>query len=319
MDLDLRIARYTLHFTAIDTVLLPAYKGSTLRGAFGYALKSVCCSMRQECAECLLQSVCLFQMAFGSKIPADDETFFSSYSEVPRPFIIEPPTDDKLTYYPGEVLSIGLILMGQAIDQLPYFIAAFRKMGENGIGKGRGRLLLTLTLLTDDAERIVYDGVRFSRCQASFSLKELLEKVWSLYAEWDRTDLTITIDTPLRLREKGHLLTHLDAVDFIKNIVRRSSGLSSFYGRGGLTREMVHSLLELASEISTECAELYWYDWNRVSAQNGPMKMGGLKGRVYFRNVPTGLIPWIVAGEILHVGKGATFGLGKYRITSIKG
>ncbi|MBI5601970.1 MAG: hypothetical protein HY879_01300, partial [Deltaproteobacteria bacterium] len=44
---------------ARDPLVLPAYKGSTLRGGFGHAFKRVVCALRnQDCPDCLLKEKC---------------------------------------------------------------------------------------------------------------------------------------------------------------------------------------------------------------------------------------------------------------------
>ena len=47
------------------------------------------------------------------------------------------------------------------------------------------------------------------------------------------------------------------------------------------------------------------------------MKLGGFVGSITFEGNMREFMPYLLAGEILHVGKGTGFGLGKYKI--IKG
>jgi CRISPR/Cas system endoribonuclease Cas6 (RAMP superfamily) len=44
------------------------------------------------------------------------------------------------------------------------------------------------------------------------------------------------------------------------------------------------------------------------------MKMGGFTGQITFEGEIRPFIPLVKAGEVLHVGKGTSFGLGRYRI-----
>ena len=65
---NLNFASLRLELLPTEPVLLPAYKGSTLRGGFGHALKKVCCLIKDtECAACLLkESLRLYKK--GAKI-----------------------------------------------------------------------------------------------------------------------------------------------------------------------------------------------------------------------------------------------------------
>lgn len=45
--------------------------------------------------------------------------------------------------------------------------------------------------------------------------------------------------------------------------------------------------------------------------------MGGFVGEIIFEGEIEPFMPLLKAGEILHVGKGTSFGLGKYRILEI--
>ena len=45
----------------------------------------------------------------------------------------------KTSYAPGQAFDFTLILMGKAVDFLPYFILAFREVAREGIGLNRAR------------------------------------------------------------------------------------------------------------------------------------------------------------------------------------
>jgi len=60
---------------------------------------------------------------------------------------------------------------------------------------------------------------------------------------------------------------------------------------------------------------LRWYEWERYSGrQETRIKMGGFVGDITFEGFIEPFMPLIKTGELLHVGKGTAFGLGKYRI-----
>jgi hypothetical protein len=60
----------------------------------------------------------------------------ASLEHAPHPFVIEPPLDSRTRYAAGDVLVFVLVLVGRAIDYLPYFIFAFEQLGnDRGIGR----------------------------------------------------------------------------------------------------------------------------------------------------------------------------------------
>ncbi len=66
---EFRVAHYVIEIEARQVLLLPEYKGSMLRGAFGHAFRRLCCDRRQEtCKDCPIRENCpyfyIFEAAF---------------------------------------------------------------------------------------------------------------------------------------------------------------------------------------------------------------------------------------------------------------
>jgi hypothetical protein len=103
--------RFTFQITFNSEADLPPYKGSTLRGLLGVALKKVVCALKmQECHTCLLRERCLYRIIF--EIPAAEGTMVSP--SPPHPFILEPPLDLQTDFRAGDPLEFHLILLGSA-------------------------------------------------------------------------------------------------------------------------------------------------------------------------------------------------------------
>ena len=78
---------------ALTPLYLPAYKGSTLRGAFGYAFKeTVCVVEHRDCARCLLRTRCAYPYVFDTPVP-EGSTRMRKYPQAPHPFVLLPPLD----------------------------------------------------------------------------------------------------------------------------------------------------------------------------------------------------------------------------------
>lgn len=107
---------------AEDSLLLPAYKGATLRGGFGVAFKDAVCTVEHRtCERCLLRSQCAYPYVFETPVP-EGMTRMRKYPSAPHPFVFLPPLEEKTRYRPGETLTFDMTLIGKGAAYLPYFI-----------------------------------------------------------------------------------------------------------------------------------------------------------------------------------------------------
>ena len=116
---------------------LPAYLGSTLRGAFGHVFRAMACPGRFD-QPCPIPETCPYHLIFETSPPPGSEAL-RTHEEVPRPFVIAPITNDggwleqgRRLIAPGEELSFDLTLIGRAQDFFPYFVVAFREIDRLG-------------------------------------------------------------------------------------------------------------------------------------------------------------------------------------------
>ncbi|MBI4778016.1 CRISPR system precrRNA processing endoribonuclease RAMP protein Cas6 [Candidatus Desantisbacteria bacterium] len=313
---NLKLARFELILVAGDELYLPMYLGSTLRGGFGTAFKRVVCALRDRlCHECILKEKCVYSYVFETPPPANT-TVMRKYESSPHPFVIEPPLSEVLPlenhqrYKTGDTLTLNLILIGRAIDYLPYFIYTFDEFGRIGIGKGRGRFELQDVSCEG---KIIYDSR--SKILASplepltLNLKSTIQNLKS------PNTLTLNFLTPCRIVYNGYLTKDLEFHIFVRNLIRRIALLSYFHCGCDTSEIDFKGIIEQASQIRVGTHLLQWYDWERYSArQETRMKMGGFVGKITFEGNIEPFMPLIQAGEVLHVGKGTSFGLGRYEI-----
>ncbi len=127
---------------------------------------------------------------------------------------------------------------------------------------------------------------------------------------------TVTLEflTPLRLKEKGDLVTHLTFPLLWERLRQRLTLLATFYGNSNQKPDLAH-LSELAEAVSIKESGLFWYDWERYSGrQRELMKLGGLKGSINFAGELAPFLPYLRLGMQVNLGQGTTFGLGRYRL-----
>ncbi len=329
---DFRVARYRLVLVAKDRLFMPQYKGSTFRGGFGTVFRRITCSQRgQECAPCLLRDACPYSYIFETAPPQGSEAL-RNYRAVPRPFVIEPSMDKKQVYEPGEELDFHLVLVGRAIEYLPYFVVVFRELGDIGIGKGRGKFELirieatsatsaagTANAADTNASVLVYSGgdgtVR--NVEASVTWEDVIRRGrqrFGLDSDGNARRITIDFETMTRLVYQEGLIGRPEFHIIIRNLLRRVSSLAYFHHGKPLEADF-KMLIADAETVRLSANDTRWVDWERYSNRQGTrMTMGGLVGTAVYEGELAKFLPWLYLGEYVHVGKGATFGLGKYTL-----
>jgi hypothetical protein len=125
----------------------------------------------------------------------------------------------------------------------------------------------------------------------------------------------LRFSTPTRIRVNGDLQSELSFELLVRNLLRRVSALSAVHGRGPMELDY-RGLIGRAASVETRSSRLTWWDLDRYSnRQQTKMKLGGFIGEVeYEGEAIEEFLPLLAAGEILSIGTGTSFGLGKYEI-----
>ncbi|WP_126443805.1 CRISPR system precrRNA processing endoribonuclease RAMP protein Cas6 [Sulfuricystis multivorans] len=306
-DIALPLARYRLEFEVTRPLHLPAYAGSTLRGAWGGALRAASCMTRKPvCEGCPLIHTCPYAAIFETRPPQHHAPSLQDFSQVPRPYVIEPPEMGERLYQPGERLAFHIVLAGRALAQLPLVLWAHVKAFRRGVGKGDG---------TAELMRVVHEGM---------SEQVILEGPGDAIAPHDTTPpaaaamnqaARLHFHTPLRLQTNGRRATVEEhtARKLLMALVRRVALLCEFHGDGPLALDFP-ALAKHAETIESE-TQLDFQDWTRYSSrQQKKMSLGGVVGEWFLTGDLAPFAPFLHLGQWLHVGKEATFGLGGYRL-----
>ncbi|MFZ5631591.1 MAG: CRISPR system precrRNA processing endoribonuclease RAMP protein Cas6 [Bacillota bacterium] len=313
------IAQYEVVIEAGDQGLsLPAYKGSTLRGGFGAAFRRIACSRREvRCRDCLLGTGCPYAYIFETAPPPGSEAL-RNYESVPRPFVLEPPLDTRIEYRPGERISFYLILIGRAAGYLPYFIVAFKELGEMGIGRGRKKYRLAEIRAVNPVngeKRVIYRNEDQVVRNVNLAVETDIEKELKFSGKpLPGGSVSLELLTMTRIKYEDNFVHRLEFHMLVRSLLRRISSLACFHHGWELDLDF-SGLIERAAEVRVVGDETRWVDWERYSSrQDGKMNLGGLVGRVTYQGQVSAFKPLLKLGELVHVGKGAVFGMGKYTI-----
>ncbi|MEK7699373.1 MAG: CRISPR system precrRNA processing endoribonuclease RAMP protein Cas6 [Planctomycetota bacterium] len=125
---------------------------------------------------------------------------------------------------------------------------------------------------------------------------------------------TISLRTPLRIRFDGQITDSLEFHVLLRNLLRRISSLSYFHCGKKLDMDF-RGLIEKSRAVRQTASDIHWYDWKRYSTrQEEWMSLGGVIGNVLYEGDMTDFMMLLRLGEYVHVGKGTSFGLGKYEV-----
>ncbi|RJX26932.1 MAG: CRISPR system precrRNA processing endoribonuclease RAMP protein Cas6 [Desulfurivibrio sp.] len=303
--------RYLFQCRFTSAAVLPAFKGSMLRGAFGHALKKVVCALRRSpCSDCLLSATCVYSLIFEPHIiPPDNRT--TKTSSRPHPYVLQPPADNARGYEPGDAFTFGLTLFGPANDYLPHIIYAVEQMGQTGLGRrgdnGRGCFALA-AVETEGAT--IYDGDRKILSQG-FPLRNLELQAPPVDAV---STLTVRLLTPLRLKHDNRFQQTLPFHLLIRAALRRIASLEETFGQGEPQLDY-RGLVKRAGQVATRENDCQWIDLKRYSnRQQTDMLMGGLQGEMVYEGDLAEFLPLLRYCETTHLGKQTAFGLGQLRI-----
>lgn len=295
--------RIRVTFKALETVVLPIYKGSAFRGCLGETLRrQVCRWPGKPCETCKLRFDCPFSALYNSYVDPQ-HPHARKFANSPHPYIIEPMPGEQELFEPGETFWFDLTLVGAAIRQYQVVASALGAMGETGIGKGRGRFTpVKLESLSSNGD---YQAIPVFGEPVHLTLRRT-------DTTGNVTRLTLRFETPLRLKTGGKLAETPPGFElFTSRLAQRLSLLAHFHSGA----EWCETPTSGGAGVAIDESKLQWADWQRYSGtQDTRMSFSGFVGEITWAGNISPLLPLVEAGVWLHAGLTATFGLGKYSI-----
>ena len=310
--------------------------GSNLRGALGQVmLRSYCAGDArdpQHTATCPVH----WLLAANEK-PGEERR---GYTLVPP---LNNSSNDCLNR--GEPFEFGLTLFGDAQQFLPYFILAVPEMGRLGIGPGRGKFELkrvwALNPLTGESECLFGDNGNVVRTPTLVVHHEMVRQnaqCWiagfscaigaknrnpmhnaQTEIENQKSKIEIEFLTPMRLIDDQHTAKIPDFPTLFMRLLKRLDELDEqFAGGNGRVAEEVQHLRGLAQQVQLCEVNSRWVEVFSGSTRRGMSSpLSGFVGRAVFsapREVWDELLPWLLWGQLVQVGKATVKGNGVMQI-----
>lgn len=215
-------------------------------------------------------------------------------------------------------MTFGLVLLGRGIDFLPYFVLTFQELGAIGIGKGRHPYTLQEVRAVDSItgkEKTIYSHQERRILKGGLSVST--QKLLASAADKDPKEVSLSFLTMTRLKFEDRWARTIEFHILIRNLLRRVSSMAYFHHGLEWTEDFV-TIINQAEQVRISQDKSRWAEWERYSSrQNQKVPLGGVIGEVTYTGFLKSFLPLLYLGSLIHVGKAATFGMGKYRVERV--
>ena len=300
--LQVRYVKLYFTLTFLEDTKLPVNKTSALRGGMGEMLLRANCVRDRNCETCDFESECIVRRTMYSKFEKKPD-FVTTGESIG--YVLE--CEDKREYYSvGENLEFHLILFGRTIVYLNQFIQAFAMFGMYGLGKEHSRF--RITEIKNSTRELLFDGSQMNMERYHIlHLSDYVEnRICKQNGQWKNQ---LTFYTPLTLKYQNKFLQEFQMEPVINAIRRRIYMLNCYEGMDKEWKEQNFKIPEIIWQ-NHQFVQVERYS----SRQNSRMTLKGIKGTIQLDRVDDALLPLLLAGELIHIGKNTSFGFGRFRV-----
>lgn len=214
-------------------------------------------------------------------------------------YIIRPTAPD-----PEDNPAVDFILLGDAIAHHRSLFRAWDIASGMGLGKERRRFHFRFIRPYDSAGRLMPQSL-------DPRVWTLDSAAWPLEGDRESTPCRLWFPAPLRLLESDALIESPRLPDIVAGILRRIRGHAP-YETFNAFNEYRPALDTLARTVAFSPWQGRRVDfWRYSGRQKNEITLRGVAGHIDLPNGPGPLWPFFAAAQWLHIGKGATCGLGQ--------
>ncbi len=322
----IRIGRFRFLIAPREPLLVPAInKGNMLRGGFGHAFRRLCCIPQcRDARTCPVGMSCPYKAIFEPSPPPEAEAL-SKNQDVPRPFVFRAPKTQQTRFETGQRFEFELVLIGRALDFLPYFVLSFRELAAEGLGLNRAKCSLErveqVDLTSEAADASNYEAMViytaedqvFRNAATSETGEWIGRRIRNRSTSRDNDSVqqvSIRFSTPTFLKADGEIIRQPEFHHVFKRLRDRINALSTFFGEGPIEADF-RGLGERAEKIRTVSARTDWVERFRTSSKTKQRhELSGFIGDVTYEGNLNEFLPWLTLGELVHVGKHTAWGNG---------
>lgn len=295
------------------------YLGSAWRGLLGWEMRRLLCPFDgpKPCQNCRIRNHCPYFLLF------EQQSALSGLRDAPKGYILYPPLtppapkqQQNQQHHQNQRQMLWITLFGNTTRFMPVIALALFNGQTKGLTKARHSYTITAWRVSGPgpAEQVLpLNPVAAESLPTPAPLSQWLAAEPRLTPE-----TALHLRTPVRLRKKGNYLNQMDWPFLLASLTRRLEALHCLYHTGSPLGKTTWQALEASFEAAGSSSEqLEWQDWARYSSrQKKKVPLGGMTGTVTLNDAAVQLAEWWSVAALVHVGKGATLGLGNIELSS---
>lgn len=315
---DLIVHHLQFDLRALTQVHFGPQAGAQLRGALWSALEQFACIdplARNDPAHTAHCPMC--------RLVALESGTSARGCNPPRPFAIRPPLSDRgqhdRVFDAGDRFTFGLNLFGDATDLLPYVCQAVARMGNIGVGFGRGQFTLDNVLavnpVTGKSRHLLVDG----RILVQQALPVTTEQMETGVRRLSNNHLQLNFLTPMQLTSGKKFMTEPRFDTLAARLLERCQALELHYTEQPTAQTWWAHQYQMLTEAASHIQMIdFTTRWVRVESgsrrTNNRNAVGGFVGSATYEGELQPFLIWLLWGQSLHVGKNTVKGNGWYEL-----
>jgi hypothetical protein len=285
----------------IENTMLPRYKVSALRGGMGEMLLQSNCIRDRECRNCPYVRACIVRKTVYTdmkKKPA----FMTGDDSIG--YLIE-CENYQVKIHAGDRVSFTLTLFGESLVYFNQYLQAFYQLGLQGIGKEHSKYQIESVWNHKNQPIVQGNQVYMEYYQPDTVYEYICRRRKQME---DGLENKMVFSTPLSLKYRGKYLNRFSSEAICQALSRRVF-MYDYFIENYIEKPVFQKYPKIIDQIAEKrCVRRY------SSTQNQKMDMYGIQGMICFDEIEEELLYYLLAGEILHIGRDSSFGFGKYNI-----
>ncbi len=247
-------------------------------------------------------------------------------------------TYHKDTYHKGDIWQFGMTLIGSTTTETALIIKAWQLALQTGLGAYAPYKRATLLRVTA-GDHILYSNADYTKPSdilahttvknsphSSVTLDDThrLNELWQQLQTTDvAARLTLRFLTPFRYQQDNRIVSrpsHLDSATFIASLYNRIRLCQDNHSPNqswDIGYDSYHDFKDDIVTLDIEVDVAANHVARRSNRQQRKMELYGLQGDIHLSGdgqTLSRLLPALLLGEQLHIGKNTTMGLGQYRL-----